>query len=68
MNLSIDPYNTQWKNFTGSSPIEVYEASIENEVGRPAFATEKGSLWEKHKLGHTEILTVNTDIRTINGG
>jgi hypothetical protein len=24
-------------------PIEVYRASIENEVGWPAFATEKGS-------------------------
>jgi hypothetical protein len=27
----------------GVSPIEVYRASIENEVGLPAFATEKGS-------------------------
>jgi hypothetical protein len=27
----------------GVPPIEVHRASIENEVGWPAFATEKGS-------------------------
>jgi hypothetical protein len=37
--IVIDP---QWQIFTGSSPIEVYKAKIENEVGWPAFATEKG--------------------------
>jgi len=30
-------------NFYRSSPIEVCRASIENEVGCPAFTTEKGS-------------------------
>jgi hypothetical protein len=29
----IDPYKTQWQIFIGSSPLEVYRASIENEVG-----------------------------------
>jgi hypothetical protein len=31
-------------------PIEVYRASIENEVGWPAFATEKGSSQAKHEV------------------
>jgi hypothetical protein len=31
------------KFLKGVSPIEVYRASIENEVGWPAFATEKVS-------------------------
>ncbi len=29
----------------------MYRASIENEVGWPAFATEKGSSWAKHEVG-----------------
>ena len=31
--------------------MEVYRASIENEVCQPAFATEKGSSWAKHEVG-----------------
>jgi hypothetical protein len=31
------------KFLQGVPPIEVYRASIENEVGWPAFATKKGS-------------------------
>ncbi len=31
------------KFLQGVPPIEVYKASIENEVGWPAFATEKGN-------------------------
>jgi hypothetical protein len=31
------------KFLQGVPSIEVYRASIENEVGWPAFATEKGS-------------------------
>ena len=35
----------------GAPPIEVYRAPIENEVCRPAFAIERGSLWSKHEVG-----------------
>ena len=33
------------------SSCEVYRASIENEVGHPAFATEKGSSKAKYEAG-----------------
>ncbi len=36
------PYNTQWQFLQEVPSIEVYIASNENEVFRPAFATEKG--------------------------
>ena len=39
------------KFLQGAPPIEVYRASIENEVCWPAFATEKGSSWAKHEVG-----------------
>jgi hypothetical protein len=35
----------------GVPPIEVYRASIENEVSWPACATEKGSSWAKREVG-----------------
>ncbi len=35
----------------GALPIEVYRALIENEVGWPAFATEKGRSRAKHAVG-----------------
>ncbi len=37
----IDPYNNG-KFLQGVPQIEVHRASIENEVGWPAFAAEKG--------------------------
>jgi len=39
------------KFLQGFSPIEVYRASIKNEVCWPAFTTEKGGSWAKHEAG-----------------
>jgi hypothetical protein len=39
--------------------MEVYRASIENEVGRPAFATKKGSSLAKQEVG-CELMSTAT--------
>jgi hypothetical protein len=48
MLVVVELYNTQWKVFTESSPIEVYRASI--EIDWPAFPTQDGRSSAKHKV------------------
>jgi hypothetical protein len=45
------------KILKGSSPIEVYKTSFQNEVGWPAFVTEKGNSQAKHE-GGCELVSV----------
>ena len=49
--LIKDPYNTQWKILTGSSPNWSVQSSIENDFCWPAFVTKKGSSSAKQDVG-----------------
>ncbi len=44
------PTTLNGKFLQGVPLIEVYRASIENEVGWPAFTAEKGSSQAKHEV------------------
>jgi hypothetical protein len=60
---TIYPYNNQKEIFTQGAPtIEVYRASIENEVGWPVFATKRGTSQAKYEVGY-ELMSIAKECR-----